>query len=303
MSLTVLDPGFCSLLVDLGRPRSRHLGVPVGGAADRAALALGNALVGNPPDAVAIELTMAGPTLRAEHRAHAVVFGAPFRSAVGNGRRLEPGVTFTLQPGEVVKVGGTPAGVRAYLCAAGGFDAPAVLGSRSALDPLAAGQTLPCPESAGPARSLPFVALDPPAGETVLRVLPGPQADWFLDPDRLYAEPYEVLPASNRMGVRLRGPAAERRPGEMVSEAVAPGAVQVANDGQPIVLGVDGQTIGGYPKAAHVVRADLDRLAQLRPGDRVRFRPVTPAEAAAAWAERAAAVADWRMRLRAAAGL
>src|SRR5918995_692436 len=105
MSLTVLDPGPYSLLVDLGRPSSRSLGVPVGGAADRAALALGNALVGNPPDAVALELTLAGPTLRAEHPTTCVVFGAPFTFSVS------AGTTFQLQPGDGLKIGGTPEGV------------------------------------------------------------------------------------------------------------------------------------------------------------------------------------------------
>ena len=100
------------------------------------------------------------------------------------------------------------------------------------------------------------------------------------------------------MGLRLKGAPLARRAGELVSEAVAPGAVQVTNDGQPVVLGVDGQTIGGYPKVAHVVRADLDRLAQLRPGDRVRFTCVTPDEAEAAAKERAAFLKTWLTRLR-----
>lgn len=139
-------------------------------------------------------------------------------------------------------------------------------------------------------------------GEQILRVLRGPQFDRFLDPALFFADPYEVTPASNRMGLRLRGAALERRAGEMLSEAVAPGAVQVTNDGQPIALGVDGQTIGGYPKIAHVIRADLDALAQLRPGSLVQFRPVTPAEAAAAAAAREAVLNEWLLRLRVTAG-
>ena len=133
----------------------------------------------------------------------------------------------------------------------------------------------------------------------MLRVLDGPQRDWFAG-GGFFAQEYEVSAASNRMGVRLKGAPLARRPGELVSEAVAPGAVQVTNDGLPVVLGVDGQTIGGYPKIAHVIRADLDRLAQLRPGDRVRFARVTPEEAAAAAGERAAGVKKWLARLRAA---
>jgi antagonist of KipI len=302
MSLTVLDPGPYSLLVDLGRPSSRSLGVPVGGAADRAALALGNALVGNPPDAVALELTLAGPTLRAEHPTAGVVFGAPFTGS------MPAGTTFQLQPGDVLKVGGTPEGVRGYLCVAGGFHAPTVLGSRSALEPIRAGDVFDClPSIATPGRSLPFVAAHPlllqgrPLAERAdyiltLRALDGPQADWFPD-GRFFGQTYTVTPASNRMGLRLTGEPLTRKPGELVSEPVAPGAVQVTNDGLPVVLGADGQTIGGYPKVAHVIRADLDRLAQLRPGTAVRFQRVTPDEAEAAARERAEWLREWRTRL------
>ncbi len=298
MPLTVLDPGLYSLLVDAGRPTTRHLGVPVGGAADRSALALGNGLVGNPPHTLALELTMTGPTLRADQRTAAVVFGAPFFAAVANKSRLEPGTTFTLEPGDVLKVGGTPSGVRGYLCVAGGFTGPTVLGSASALDPIAADVVLACPESRIRARSLPFASL-PVADElaTVLRVVPGPQFDWFLRVEEFFTAVYEVLPASNRMGVRLRGPKLERGPGELISEPVAPGAVQITNDGQPIVLGVDGQTIGGYPKIAHVIRADRDRLAQLRPGGTVTFRQVVADEAERAAVERESAIREWLTRL------
>jgi allophanate hydrolase subunit 2 len=133
--------------------------------------------------------------------------------------------------------------------------------------------------------------------DSVLRVLDGPQRDWFPD-DTFFTRCYVVSPASNRMGVRLTGAPLARKPGELVSEAVAPGAVQVTNDGLPIVLGVDGQTIGGYPKVAHVIRADLDSLAQLRPGDRVRFVRTSPDEADAAARARAAFLNAWLTRLR-----
>jgi biotin-dependent carboxylase-like uncharacterized protein len=301
VSLRVREPGLLSLLVDFGRSRSRHLGVPLGGAADRAALALGNALVGNPPDAVAVEVTLAGPTLEALHPAACVIFGAAFQSAI-NDRDIPPATTFTLEPGDVLRAGGMRHGARGYLCVAGGFDAPEVLGSRSALEPLRAGDELKCRASRIEARSLASRERErpeeaAPGSPAVLRVLDGPQHDWFTD-DAFFAQEYEVTPASNRMGLRLRGEPLTRRSGELVSEAVAPGAVQVTNDGLPVVLGVDGQTIGGYPKVAHVIRADLDLLAQLRPGDRVRFARVTPDEAEAAARERAAWLGRWLARLR-----
>ncbi|MBX9624300.1 MAG: biotin-dependent carboxyltransferase family protein [Gemmataceae bacterium] len=303
MSLRVVHPGLFSLLVDAGRPGWRALGVPVGGAADRAALAVGNALVGNPPDAPAVEFTLAGPTLEAEHRTCGAVFGAPFAVPL-NGRPVPAGTTFTLAPGDILKVGGTPSGARGYLCAAGGFDGPLILGSRSGLDPLKAGDVLQCPPSRCQPRGVGFVSLPFPRGGGAgggvhqFRVLDGPQHDWFSG--GFFEQDYTVTPAANRMGVRLAGTPLTRWPGELASEAVAPGAVQITNDGLPVVLGVDGQTIGGYPKVAHVVRADLDLVGQLRPGDRVRFIRVTPDEAEAAARDRSALVRHWLARLRAA---
>jgi biotin-dependent carboxylase-like uncharacterized protein len=303
VSLTVLDPGLYSLVVDLGRPGCRARGVPLGGAADRAALALGNALVGNSPDTAALEITLAGPTLRAERRVAGVVFGAPFTLTIPGRGPVPVGTTFTLEPGEVLRIGGTPEGVRGYLCVPGGFEMPVVLGSRTGLQPVTAGMVLACRDSSLAARRLPFVtcvALGGPSAE--LRALDGPQRDWFPD-DSFWSTEYTVTPTSNRMGLRLAGEPLRKRDGEMVSEPVAPGAVQVTNDGLPIMLGVDGQTIGGYPKVAHVIRADLDRVGQLRPGERVRFRRVAAGEAEAAARGRAAELDGWLVRLRVATGL
>jgi allophanate hydrolase subunit 2 len=128
--------------------------------------------------------------------------------------------------------------------------------------------------------------------------LPGPQKDWFTD--ELMGNEFELSPASNRMGLRFKGKPLNRKPGELVSEAVSPGAMQVTNDGQVIVLGVDGQTIGGYPKVGHVIRADLDRLAQIRPGEKVCFVYVSQEEAEAAAGSRTAFLVLWRRRLEAA---
>lgn len=300
MSLILLSPGLQSLLVDAGRLRSRSLGVPVGGAADRAALAIGNGLVGNPPGALALEVTLSGPTLEARRPVACVAFGAPFRITV-NQQPITAGTTFTLEPGDVLRIGGTTAGTRGYLCVPGGFEAPEVLGSRSGFDPLKAGDVLTCSPSRCEPRGLPFATFSLSANqeEKVVRVLDGPQNDWFVG-DQFFTQAYEVTPASNRMGIRLKGIPLARKSGELVSEAVAPGAVQITNDGLPVVLGVDGQTIGGYPKIAHVIRADLDLLAQLRPGDRVRFAKVSLEGAEAAARERATTLHKWLARLRAA---
>jgi antagonist of KipI len=295
MSLTVLAPGLFTLPVGLGQTGRRALGLPLGGAADRGSLMLGNGLVGNPPDAAGLELTLSGPTLRAERPMTAVVFGAAF-DLTRNGRPIEPGVTFHLDAGDVLRIGGAAVGCRAYLCVAGGFDLPKVP------EPVRAGDVLRCGDgtaAAGRSIALPLSTLERGSGGEVfhLRVLPGPQRDWFPD-DSFFARPYTVSSNSNRMGVRLLGEPIPRRAGELVSEPVAPGAVQVTNDGLPVVLGVDGQTIGGYPKVAHVIRADLDKLGQLRPGERVRFVPMTPEEADAAGAEHVARIRNLLLRLQ-----
>ncbi len=286
MSLHVVEAGLHTLLVDFGRPRSRSLGVPVGGAADRWSLALGNALVGNPPDAPALEMTLIGPTLRTSATVAAVIAGAPF-DLNSNRRSLTVGTTFTLESDEVVRIGGTPRGMRAYFCVAGGIESPLILGSHSAFAPIRVGQSLACRST-----SLPNRFIDPvvwPAAPTqsprTLRFLPGPQADWF-DLPTFSAQIYSVAPASDRMGLRITSQPLVRPKREMISEPVCPGTVQVTNDGQCIILGIDGQTIGGYPKIAQVIQADLDFLGQLRPGEMFRFAPVSLDEAEAAGLER-----------------
>jgi antagonist of KipI len=291
--LTLLSPGMHTLVVDHGRPRTRSLGVPVGGAADRLALALGNALVGNPPDAAALECSLVGPTLQADVPLACVVFGAPFEVRTDR-RPLGAGATFTLQPGERLHVGGTPRRVRAYFCVAGGIDAPVVLGSRSSLAPLRAGDRLACRAGETAGRRIDEGPLERFYGGR-LRVLPGAQAGWF--PGSALAGAFETTAAGNRMGLRLRGAPLPVGQAELPSEPVCPGTVQVTRDGQCIVLGVDGQTIGGYPKLAQVIRADLDRLAQLRPGEPVRFVPVDLAAAERAAREKDEVLREWRTRL------
>jgi biotin-dependent carboxylase-like uncharacterized protein len=296
MSLFVVDPGWATRVVDGGRPASRSLGVPVGGAADRSSWMLGNALVGNPPAAAALEIAVKGPVLRADADIAGVVFGAPFELHSVR-QELRAGRTFTLSAGEELHVGGTPSGMRAYLCVRGGFQAAEILGSRSALAPVNRGQHLPCATSRLRGR---FVGPDCPfptlAGPWRLRAVEGPQADWFAGQAWRQAG-YTVTSASDRMGLRLDGPPLTLPKREMVSEPVCPGAVQVTNDGRCIILGIDGQTIGGYPKIAQIIRADLDALGQMRPGDALGFELVELSAAVDIQRQREAALREWLTRL------
>lgn len=285
MSLRVLSPGLHTLVVDGGRPRTRSLGVPVGGAADRFSLALGNALVGNLPDTPALEIAFYGPTLEAMTSLACAVYGAPFDLTP-----YLPGCTFTLHPGEIFKIGGTPQGARAYLCIAGGIDAPVNMGSRTGLRPVSIGDVLSCREGRKKGRSIPL-----PKMPSRLRVLPGAHAALF-PMSGLNNTTYRVSAAVDRMGVRLEG-APLPVPAELASEPACPGAVQVTRDGQCILLGVDGQTIGGYPKIAQVIAADVDLVGQLRPGHSVSFESVTFDEAASAWQQRCELLKEWLTRL------
>ncbi len=307
MSFIVHTAGTQSLMVDEGRPRSRGLGLPVGGASDRLAFALGNALVGNPTNTPALEIALAGPTLEATDQHALVVFGAPFALHVNDGPR-DVGKTFTVRRGDLLTIGTTRTRLRAYVCVPGGFDSKEVMGSRSALAPIRDGQTLNCPPSFLRTR---WLESDAAVDEDLahLRVLPGSHAGELAPGDPLgdpladfWNEDYMIKPESNRMGLRLAGRPLTHRTaqggeGERLSAPVCPGTVQVTHDGLPIVLGVDAQTIGGYPRAAHVICADLDKLAQLRPGDRVRFQPVELARATALFHERRARQREWVARL------
>jgi KipI family sensor histidine kinase inhibitor len=292
-ALVVEDPGLLTLVEDGGRRGVARLGVPTAGPADPVAHALANRLVGNPAGTAALEMTAAGPTLRCVEAGHlAVVGGGP--PVTVDGYPVGDGHVVPLTPGQRIAVGRLRTGLRSYLAWAGGLVVPDVLGSRStdrlaSLGPgrLQAGDRL----GAGPATGRLADHLEPDGSadhdrdgdEVALRVLPGPHPDRFPSAvlDDLAATPMTVDGASDRIGLRLDGPV-RRGPGELASLGMVTGAVQVPPDGRPVVLGPDHATLGGYPVAAVVITADHWKLGQCRPGDRVRFVPVTTAEAAAA---------------------
>lgn len=302
MSVHVLAPGLLSTLQDDGRHGWRHLGVGSAGALDAFSHAVANRLVGNDDRALAMELNLHGPRLRFDRAACIALCGGEI-DAEADGVALPGWRRIALPAGSTLALGACRRGARAYLAVAGGFAAPRVLGSASTdlrggfggmrgralaggdVLPLAAQATAEAAETAGPVVAPwwidPTPDLELHAGTdrpALVRVLPGRDA---LDPgDDLFAKAWRVAPASNRQGLRLLGaPLALRRPREAVSEPVAPGTLQLPPDGGPIVLLADAQTHGGYPRIGHAILADRPRLAQLRPGDAVRFQPCTPAQA------------------------
>jgi biotin-dependent carboxylase-like uncharacterized protein len=280
--LTVVAPGPRATVQDRGRPGWASIGVPRSGAADPAAHDLANRLVGNRPDAATVEVTAGGLRVRAETAVLVAVTGAPLPLSV-DGRGAPVSAPFAVPAGAVLAFGTPPRGLRSYLAVRGGVDVPAVLGSRSTDTlsglgpaPLAAGDRLPVGSLAAEEPVVDVAPVAGPADRPVLRVLPGPRRDW-LAPDAwpaLVEAEWTVSPDSDRVGARLTGPRLARaRDDELPSEGLVTGAVQVPPDGAPVLFLADHPVTGGYPVLAVVVTADLPAAAQLRPGDRLRFRP------------------------------
>lgn len=319
-ALEVLQPGLFTTVQDLGRPGYRRWGLPPAGAADRAALQLANALVGNPPGAAGLEMTLQGARLLALQDLVIALTGAEALLTV-NEETVPAGESVWVDRGSIVGVGTARRGCRMYLGVAGGIAVPPVLGSRSTYTPaalggfrgrpLVRGDRLPVGPPAAPLLSLAGRCLPPelagePAGpapgeEVELPCLPGPGAGWVTGASlaRFYGAAYTISPASNRMGCRLLGPPLEVAEGELLSHGLVPGSIQAPRGGDPILVLVDGQTTGGYPVVAIVPGADLDRAGQLPPGARVRWRPVTLDEAFRRRARRDAALQRAAVSIRA----
>ena len=302
----VLRPGLLTTVQDQGRTGHQRFGVSAGGAADPFAARVANALVGNAASAALLEMALAGPRLRFDADALVAWCGADFEATLDD-RSLPKNRPVRVPAGGTLDFSQARQGAMAWLAIAGGIAVPEVLGSRSTY--LAAqfggvdgrclvpGDALP----AGPASpwalamlkllrvpgqaaswSVPLTRLGTSSLPGTLRAMRGPEWDWFTSDAQaaLFQRTFRVSKDSNRMGARLNGPSlALATPREMISAAVQHGAVQVPPSGQPILLGADRQTIGGYPRMAAVATVDFAGLAQLRPGDAVRFSEITVADA------------------------
>jgi len=299
--LTVLDPGALTTVQDAGRIGWGRYGIPPSGPMDAAALVAANRLVGNPAGTAALEITLTGPALRAWRDCLIAVCGADFELWAGH-LAVPTWHAVYLRAGYTLRFGKRLNGARAYLAVDGGIDVPPYLGSRSTYlkggfgglegRALRAGDRLSLGvgvrsaaiERAGahwpaPTRS---TTSDVPTVHVVL----GPQEDYFSEETikQFLGSRYTVTAAADRMGIRLQGPHLDHI-GEtgIVSDGIITGSIQVPPDGQPIVMMVDHQTTGGYPKIATVIQTDLPLLAQRLPGDEVRFAHVTLDEARAAY--------------------
>ncbi|MER6626656.1 biotin-dependent carboxyltransferase family protein [Streptomyces sp. NPDC000987] len=279
-ALVVVRAGALTTVQDQGRPGHAHLGVPRSGALDGPAAALVNRLVGNRPEAAVLETTVTGCALRPRSAVTVAVAGAPCPVTV-DGRPVSWGAPVRVPAGAVLDVGTVTSGVRGYVAVSGGVAVEPVLGSRSTdllsglgPAPLTDGAVLPLGTPGSPHARVDVAPCPAPPAEVVLRVTPGPRDDWFT-PEAVRAftsRTFRVSPASNRIGLRTEGPALERAvPGELPSEGMVLGAVQVPPDGRPVVFLADHPTTGGYPVIGVVRAGDLPRAAQAAPGTPVRF--------------------------------
>ena len=296
--IEVLRCGAFTSVQDLGRFGLRHLGVSQAGVLDPIATQQANLLLGNEPNAAVVELTV-GPLQLAFHQdCSVVVTGVDFNTTISTGKAsalqqaLLPGQPVALKAGmQITLQRPMIPGSRAYVAVSGGVDVPVVLGSRSTDinagfggfhgRVLQTGDVLPIGRFFTPPQRIPY-GVRPLAPSHVLRALPGPDYDAFTDDahQRFWMQPWGISHQSNRMGMRLNGQSLKlTTPLSLLSAGVLPGDVQVPSDGLPIVLSNDAQTIGGYPRIASVIQADLWQLAHLPPLTSVYFQPVTHAVA------------------------
>jgi allophanate hydrolase subunit 2 len=267
--IEILAPGLLTTLQGLGRDGYAKWGISAGGAADPLALRVGNRLVGNADHAAALEMTLLGATIRFHAHATAALAGADFGATL-DGAPVALWRAFEVQPGQVLACGVTRGDARGYVCVRGGLQGSA----------LRKGDVVEfAPHAPGVPRGRARPSwLERFAPRRVLRVTAGPEAEDFAHSARetFYSASFSVREESDRAGLRLDGPSIEPPfAGNMITEGVSLGAVQVPPGGQPIILFVDQQTTGGYPIVANVIAADLASVGQLRPRDQIRFELVS----------------------------
>lgn len=294
-SLHIVKPGLLTTVQDLGRYGHQASGVPVAGPMDTFSHRVANQLVGNDAAAATLEVTLIGPELIVDADTTLAIAGAQFEVSCDD-RAVTIGSSFPVTRGQRIKFGRIVQGARAYLAVAGGIQTPPVLGSRATHlvshmggcngRALIAGDRLPIAHEDRPRPQRKSTGLVLPSkGRALLRVIPGPQADWF-ETDALKTMDgvsFRISPQSNRMGYRLQGPPLVRvHERELISEPLGIGAIQVPSAGEPILLMADRQTAGGYPKIGYVISADLPLAGQLAPGDFIEFNLCTQQEAVAA---------------------
>jgi biotin-dependent carboxylase-like uncharacterized protein len=313
--IEIIAGGIGNSIQDAGRFGFRHMGITVSGYLDPVLARCANALLGNAPDCACIEIRAVGPTLQIKRgRVRLALAGevaAKLRRVNGSAIEVPSWTSFTLDAQEVLEIASLPDGGSAYLAVSGGIDSPLQLGSRSTYQrammggiagrPIVTGNMLPC--SAQRHRQYrENQAVTWSHGDSAIRVMLGPQAGHFKreSVQQFLTSEYRATPQMDRMGMRLEGVQLAHlsaQAADIVSDGVTPGAIQVPGNGQPIILLADCQTVGGYPKIATVISADLPRLGQIKPGQNIRFAAVSGTEARQALLAKEAQWRAWADRI------
>ncbi|OPL08592.1 MAG: hypothetical protein AVO33_10225 [delta proteobacterium ML8_F1] len=279
--IVIESPGFLMALKDSGRHAWGIFGVPVSGPADFESAMLGNLLVGNPPEAAVIEMTLGGGKIRFCGDFVIALTGAPTACTI-DGRRVPMGETLQIRGGEVLEIATLKKGMKTYLSIGGSLGQSEILGSHSVSltggigRPFACGDILTMEANPRVAiRRLPDALRDPTKDTGPIRVIRGPEIFPEEACQELFSQSFTVSHQSNDMGLRLEGKAIPHRHREMISSGVAYGTIQVPPGGQPLIMMADHPVTGGYPRIAGVITRDLSRLAQLRPGETLSFVETT----------------------------
>jgi len=290
MSITVWNPGLLTTVQDMGRVGYQQFGVPVSGVLDPRSAAIANILVGNPEDEAVLECTMLGPQLRFDQPNCIAITGGDLGPTL-DGQPAASYRALSVKAGQVLRFTGPKSGCRAFIAFAGGLDIPLVMGSRSTYmkakigglqgRKLEKGDVIAFREPKAELRDMGLRAIAPefvPRAEYTLHVILGPQDDAFTDEGlgTFLSQLYTVTPEFDRMGCRLDGPVVQHKTnGDIISDGISFGAIQIPSSGKPIIMLSDRQTTGGYTKIASVISTDFRILAQLKAGDKVRFQQVS----------------------------
>ena len=309
----VIEPGILTTIQDLGRYGFSQFGVPPSGALDSFSFRAGNLLVGNLEEEACLETALMGLKLMALKEVVISITGGDLCPTL-NGEPLTMWRTHLLVEGDVIHFKKVRAGCRAYLAVAGGFVVPRIMGSSSTYlsgrfgglegRKLKRGDILYSLDISCSLNKLglrfPIDWVSFPEKKVSLRVISGPQDDHFTEEgfQTFCSSPYHVTPQCDRMGIRLEGPRIERRPDveeSIITEGLIAGAIQVPGDGKPIII-LGELVTGGYTKMATIISVDLPKVAQLKPGDRVRFKPISIEEAHSLWKEQENRLQNFKRR-------
>ena len=290
MSITVLNPGLLTTVQDQGRIGYQQFGVSVSGVMDPRAATVANILVGNDDNEAVLECTMMGPQLQFDKANCIAITGGDLMPTL-DGKPIPNYTAIKVEAGQVLKFTMPKTGCRAFIAFAGGLDVPEVMGSRSTYmkakiggvngRKLEKGDVIGFRDPKAELKNMNFRSMASefvPRKEYTVRVILGPQDDYFTDAgiQTFLSEVYTVTPEFDRMGCRLEGAVIQHKDGgDIISDGIAFGAIQVPSAGKPIIMLGDRQTTGGYTKIANVITADFRILAQLKQGDKVRFEKVS----------------------------